>query len=347
MNLVKCLVWDLDATLWHGVLAEADEPRLRPEAHAALVELDRRGVLHAVASKNDHDAAWAKLEELGVAKYFVAARIGWGPKSDSVREIAEELGFALDTIAFVDDQAVEQAEVAFHLPAVRCYLADRVSDLVTLPEFDVPRTATAARRRELYQARSRRAAARREFTSTDEDFLRSLDAVMTIGQATAADLDRLAELTRRTSQMNATGVHYSHEVLEALLSDADHEVLVVRLRDRFGDHGEVGIVLLDRGAAVWHLKLLATSCRVVSYGVGSTVLRWLIDRAVGAKVHLVADFRRTERNRMMAVTYRFAGFEDRSCECVADLVPSTADVRRLHLEPTPQPVSRTVRLLTA
>ncbi|MEV0263458.1 HAD-IIIC family phosphatase [Streptomyces sp. NPDC050617] len=357
---VKCLVWDLDNTLWQGTLLEDEQVALADEVRKVVIELDSRGILQSVSSKNDHDHAWARLEALGVAEYFVLPQIGWGAKSDAVRRIADRLNFAHSAIAFIDDQPAERAEVAFHLPEVRGYPAEQALDLPGLPEF-TPATSTvdSRRRRAMYQAGFRREAERAEAAGPDEEFLRSLDMVMRIGRATGEELSRVEELTLRTSQMNATGVHYSDARLRSLLADPDHEVLVVTLTDRFGPHGAVGVLLLERHPEMWHLKLLATSCRVVSYGAGATLLNWLADAAAGAGAHLVADFRATERNRMMEIAYRFAGFDDQPCPCAAGLsddaetsgaaagaaAGSGADgLQRLHLVPEARPASTTLRL---
>jgi methoxymalonate biosynthesis protein len=120
---VKCLVWDLDNTLWQGTLAEDDQVSLTSSTRELIITLDARGILQSVASKNDHDHAWARLEEFGVAEYFVLPHIGWAAKSESVRAIADGLNFDYRTVAFVDDQPTERAEVSFHLPDVRCYPA--------------------------------------------------------------------------------------------------------------------------------------------------------------------------------------------------------------------------------
>jgi methoxymalonate biosynthesis protein len=311
------------------------------------VDLDARGILQAVASKNDHEPAWARLEELGVAEYFVLAHINWGAKSDSVRAIADELNFALPTVAFLDDQPAERAEVEFHLPEVRCYSAEQALELPSRPEFTQPTvTADAARRREMYQANILRDASRAKHSGPDEEFLRSLDLELSIVRATGADLSRVEELTLRTSQMNATGVHYSDETLRGLLADPDHEVLVAGLTDRFGTHGAIGVLLLAKRGPVWHLKLLATSCRVVSFGIGTAILNWLSSGAAAAGAHLVADFRRTDRNRMMEVAYRFAGFDEDDCACRTAVPPASTDgVERLHLVPERRPAPPAVRLI--
>ncbi|MEU7258596.1 HAD-IIIC family phosphatase [Streptomyces rimosus] len=342
---VKCLVWDLDNTLWQGTLLENDELRLRPGVLKTLRALDERGILQSVASRNDHADAWPRLEALGVAEYFVLPHIGWGRKSDAVRTVAEQLNFAQNTIAFIDDQHTERAEVAYHLPDVRCYDAAEAAGLPDLTDFAPTVTTDARRRRAMYQEKFRREAAQSEFNGPDEDFLRSLDMRMRITRADADDLARVEELTLRTSQMNATGVHYSDADLRALLTDPDHEVLVTTVEDRFGSHGAVGVALLERQPASWRLKLLATSCRVVNFGIGTHVLRWIADQAALADVHLEADFRRTERNRIMEVAYRFAGFNSKPCACqdgrAAD-PDAPADVQRLHLVPQRQAAPTTL-----
>nr|ADR01056.1 Noc-9 [Nocardia sp. ATCC 202099] len=347
---MKCLVWDLDNTLWRGTLLEDGEVRLSDAVRKTIVELDARGILQSVASRNDHDHAWAMLERLGVAEYFVLPRIHWGAKSNSVREIAAELNFALKTIAFIDDLPTERAEVAHHLPEVRCFDATQAEQLPHMPDFSpAVVTVDARRRREMYQAGFRRDAEREEHAGADEDFLRTLDLVMRIGTAREEDLSRVEELTLRTSQMNATGIHYSDADLRALVSDPRHDVLVISLTDRFGPHGAVGVMLVERGDAAWRLKLLATSCRVVSFGAGTVLLRWLTDQAAGAGAHLVADFRRTDRNRMMEVAYRFAGFEQADCGCLTGFDTSGADagtvgveIEYLHLVPSPQAAPTTM-----
>lgn len=345
--LVKCLVWDLDNTLWEGTLLEDPDVKLKDEIRDVITTLDSRGILQSVASKNDHDLAWKRLEEFGVAEYFVHPRIGWGRKSDSVCDIAEQLSFALNAIAFIDDLPSERAEVVFRAPEVRCYPAEQAASLLGLPEFS-PEVVTvdARRRRQMYQASFRRDAERESFAGPDEDFLRSLELMLSIKRADEEDLSRVEELTLRTSQMNATGIHYSDATLRDLLADPGHEVLTVTLTDRFGPHGAVGVMLLAYHPQVWHLKLLATSCRVVSFGAGAVILNWLIDQAGRAGVHLAADFRRTDRNRMMDIAYRFAGFADDPCACLARFGPARDGTQSLHMVAGPRPAPATMRIVS-
>ena len=341
---VKCLVWDLDNALWQGTLLEDEQVELTAGVREVIAALDARGILQSVVSRNDHDLAWARLEALGVAECFLLPQIGWGRKSDAVRRVGERLGFALGTIAFIDDEPAERAEVAFHLPEVRCYSPEQLPELLRRAEFTPPAvTSDARRRRLLYRAGFERDADRDSFTGPDEEFLRSLELRLRIDRADDTELARVQELTVRTSQLNATGVHYSNTVLRELCADPAHEVLVAGMTDRFGPYGAIGVILLAVRPDRWHLKLLATSCRVVAVGAGTVILSWLVDQAARAGVHLVADFRSTDRNRMMEVAYRFAGFAADDCGCL-DGLSRTGDIQRLHLVPSRRELPDTVQV---
>jgi methoxymalonate biosynthesis protein len=346
--LVKCLVWDLDNTLWNGTLLEDQEVEVFEGLAEVIKTLDSRGIMQSIASKNDYDLAWKRLLKTGLEEYFIQPRISWGRKSDSVREIADALQFAITAVAFIDDQPTERAEVSFHHPEVRCYTPEQALSLPSMPEFSpAVVTVDARNRRLMYQANARRDAEKESFTGPDEEFLRSLDLRMVIKRADDEDLSRVEELTLRTSQMNATGVHYPDAVLRGLSTDPDHEVLTVTLTDRFGTHGAVGVLLLEYHPEVWHLKLLATSCRVVTFGAGSVLLNWLVDQAAQASAHLAADFRPTNRNRMMDVAYRFAGFTDETCGCLAaaGLAGDRDDIQRLHLTTERRPAPTTMQVV--
>ncbi len=150
---IKCVVWDLDHTVWDGILLEDGEVRLRPGVREAIETLDGRGILHSIASRNDRSTALAKLRELGLLEYFLYPQIHWNPKSGSVAQIAKDLNLALDAFGFIDDQPHERDEVAFSLPQVLCLDASEVDRLVEMPEL-TPRfiTEDSRRRRRMYQA---------------------------------------------------------------------------------------------------------------------------------------------------------------------------------------------------
>lgn len=308
---VKCVIWDLDNTVWDGVLLEDRRVRPRPEVLDVLRTLDGRGILHSIASRNDPAAARAKLEELGIAELFLYPRINWGSKAESVATIVRRLNLDPDAFAFVDDQPFERAEVNSRFPTVRCFDATEVAGLPALPAFRPAFvTGESRQRRHLYRAGIDRDQAAEEFTGTSEEFLATLDMVFTIAPAAPDDLGRAEELTIRTHQLNTTGRTYSRAELEDLRRSDDHLLLLAELTDRFGSYGKIGLALVELGRQVWRVKLLLMSCRVMSRGVGTVLLNEIQRLAAGAGVRLRADFVANDRNRMMYVTYRMGGFRE-------------------------------------
>lgn len=306
---IKCVVWDLDETLWRGVLLEDPAVTLLPEAEAVIRALDARGILQSLASKNDHDFALAKLEELGLSEFFLYPHVNWGPKSASVESIAKRLNIGIDSIAFVDDQPFERDEVAHRLPSVLTIDSARIGDLLAMEEF-IPRTITdeTRARRRMYMADAARHRAEESFEGASEDFLRSLQMVFTISRADARDLDRIEELVARTNQLNTTGQIYSLDELAFFRESPDHELWVASLSDRYGDYGKIGVALLAKSDGILTISAFLMSCRVMTRGVGSVFLGWIVNRADKHGLRLQAKWRQTDRNRMMLVTYRFLGF---------------------------------------
>jgi len=308
---IKCVVWDLDDTLWDGILLEDEEVVLRPEAVATLKTLDERGILHAIASRNEFGPVEERLREAGLEEYFLRTKIHWGVKSESIREIADALGLGTDTFAFIDDQEYEREEVRSALPDVMTIDAADVEGVPDHPRLNPERVTEDARsRRAMYRAEMVRQDLEREFAGPKEQFLHTLDLSLSIFEPGPEDLDRASELTVRTNQLNATGVTYSTEALAKLVESDDHLVLMASLSDRFGDYGRIGLAVLDRRPDAWTIRLLLMSCRVISRGVGTILLNHLLERARDAGVRLTAWFVPTDRNRMMYATYKFAGFTE-------------------------------------
>jgi FkbH-like protein len=308
---VKCLVWDLDDTLWEGVLLEGGGNALRPGVRETVLELDRRGILLSIASRNVAEEALARLQDLGLAAYFLYPQIGFGAKSEALARIAKALNIGLDTFAFIDDQPFERDEVQAVHPQVRVYREDEVAHLPGLPDF-TPRFVNqdSALRRAMYQADMLRNAEEETFAGPQESFLRSLKMRFSIGPVEEGDLERAVDLTERTNQLNATGLTFDHDELDALRRSPGHLLHISSLEDKYGSYGRIGLSLVEKGEEYWVVKLLLMSCRVMNRGVGSVQLNHLIREALAAGKKLRADFVETPRNRAMYVTYKFAGFEE-------------------------------------
>jgi FkbH-like protein len=310
-QLIKCVVWDLDNTVWDGILLEDETVRLRSEVRDVITTLDARGILHSIASRNDEAKALQQLAEFGLQEYFIYPQINWDSKVSSLEVIARKINIGLDAIAFIDDDPFERGAISFSYPEVLCLDASVAGAVPGLPQM-MPEfvTADAKMRRLLYRSDSVRAAAESEFAGPREEFLATLNMSLSIAPAEAEDLLRAQELTVRTHQLNATGYTYSHEQLEHFRTSDRHQLLIAGLTDKYGTYGKIGLALVECDASVWTLKLLLMSCRVVSRGVGAILLNHLMRQAKEQGVALRAEFVPTDLNRMMYVAYKFAGFRE-------------------------------------
>ncbi len=311
MGRIKCIVWDLDNTLWSGTLSEDPEVVLKPEVPFVLSTLDGRGILHSIASRNHYGSALAALRRFGIADYFLYPQINWEPKSSSLARILERLNIGADAVAFVDDDPYERDEVRFSLPGILCLDGQAVHSVVDLPETANPSpTAESRNRRSLYRAEARRREAEDAFAGPKEEFLATLAMVFTIGSAREEDLRRAEELTNRTHQLNTTGVAYTQAQLLRFLGSPDHDLVLGRLEDRYGAYGTVGLALLEKRPALWRIKLFLMSCRVMTRGLGSALLHHIRQEARRCGVRLEAEMVENDRNRMMYAALKFSHFAE-------------------------------------
>lgn len=325
---IKCLVWDLDDTVWHGVLLEKEQLTLR-EGIAGIMEcLDRRGILQSIASRNDDALAMEKLRQFGLADYFLYPQINWNAKSASIEVIAGSLNISIDSLAFVDDQSFERAEVGFHHPGVLCIDAGDIDLIPQMTEMN-PRFITdeTAMRRLLYLRDIERTKAEVDFKGPKEEFLATLEMELTIAPADQDDLKRAEELTLRTSQLNATGYTYTYEELDYFRQSRDHLLLIVGLRDRYGEYGKIGLCLIETTKTLWTVKLLLLSCRVMARGIGNPLINVIRNEARSHGVTLRAEFLPTKVNRMMYMAYKMAHFREK--ERSGDLIVLENDLEKI------------------
>ena len=323
----KCVIVDLDGVLWPGVLAETGSPfawnaeisgtssyvGLFFGLHEALLCLKRRGIVLACVSKND-EATVRELwkypdhyprERLLSLDDFVTFRINWRDKSENIRSIAEELGFALDSFLFIDDHPVERDRVRQGLPEVETWGEDAFSlrrQLLNDPRLQVPRiTAEAATRTDLVKAQLSREKFRAD--AVDESvYLESLQLQCRIERLSSeTGFERIEELFQRTTQFNATGRKFPVAELKALLARANASIFTIHVSDRFGDQGLVGVAVIEAGEVTG----LVMSCRVLGLGVENTFLQHVVAEHAG---DLTARIIETSRNARVRNIYRDNGF---------------------------------------
>lgn len=332
-KIIKCLVWDLDNTLWNGVLLEGDCVSLRDSVVSIIETLDSRGILQSIASKNDHEKAMETLQEFGLKEYFLYPQINWNSKASSIQKIAKLINIGTDAIAFIDDQLFELEEVSFSLPEVLCINTANLEQLLDMPEVN-PRfiTEDSKKRRLMYVSDIERKKAEDEFIGPQEEFLATLNMHFTISSAKEEDLQRAEELTVRTNQLNTTGYTYSYDELDQFRQSENHKLLITSLDDKYGSYGKIGLALVECQESLWTIKLLLMSCRVMSRGVGTTLLNYLMSLAKDNNARLCAEFVSNNRNRMMYIAYKFAGFKE--IEKRGELVILENDLARI--QPFPE-----------
>ncbi|HKU58924.1 MAG TPA: HAD-IIIC family phosphatase [Gaiellaceae bacterium] len=300
-DLVKCVAWDLDGTLWDGILVEdgADGRTLLPGIEQLVRALDERGILQTIVSKNDHDDAWAVVQRLGLADYFLYPQISWGQKSVALRRVAESLNIGLDSLAFIDDSAFERAEVGEAMPMVRVYGVDDVASLLDRPELDVPVTEAARGRREQYRTRLEREEAAETFAGDYLDFLRSCGLKLTVSEPLdATHVERCLELIQRSNQLNLSKRLYTREEFDVLLRTDGVLTLALEAEDRFGRYGIIGFVAVDERGDVPSVRDYVLSCRVAQKRVEHAFFGWLAARERNHGAHaLRAELVRSGRNR--------------------------------------------------
>ncbi|RZJ95779.1 MAG: HAD-IIIC family phosphatase [Brevundimonas sp.] len=326
----KCLVLDLDNTIWGGVVGDdglaglalgpgAGEGEAYQDIQAYAAALAARGVILAVSSKNDETTvvdAFDNHPDMILQRDQIAClRANWEDKPSNLRAIAEALNIGLDSLVFLDDNPVERDLVRRNLPMV--VVPEWPGDPALVPRMlsdagwfesvaltDEDRSKTAQ-----YAARSRSAAMQAGATDLDS-YLRDLDMTLSWAPVTQDGLARVVQLINKTNQFNLTTRRYTDEAVRAMLADPDSRVLQFRLTDRFVDNGVVAVAILKRqtdgvvGVDTWLM-----SCRVLGRKVEQATLGVLVDeaKALGAAV-LEGRYLPTERNGMVRNLYADLGF---------------------------------------
>ena len=294
----KCLVLDLDNTLWGGVIGEdgltgiklgADYPGSAfVEFQKYVLGLHERGVILAVASKNnptDADEVFDQHQFMVLrSSHFSEMQVNWQPKSVSVAKIAEQLNLGLEHIVFVDDNPVECEQVREVLPMVTVIQLPEepehyVAALARDGWFDSLTISAEDRRRgELYRQRDE-AETLRAATANLEDFYRELRMELLIAPVADSSLARAAQLSQKTNQLTVTTRRYSDADLLQAATRPDWVVRTIAVRDRFGDNGIVGLMMAKHSGSVLEIDTFLLSCRVVGRTVETAMLAYLCDEA--------------------------------------------------------------------
>lgn len=327
----KCLIVDLDNTLWGGVLGEEGAEGVRigsgdPEAEAhfdlqrRILAIKQRGVLLAICSKNnpaDVDEVFRLRQDMPLRRDdFVCLEVGWDYKHEGIRRIAERLNIGTDSLVFLDDNPAEVDLVRQLLPEVQCVLVpsdpalrpsclDRVHGLerAVITAEDQNKTGQ-------YRQNAARESIREQFSSV-HGYLQSLQTRITIRTASGELLARAHQLFNKTNQFNVTTHRYALPDLQQVLADSTSRLILVRVEDRFGDSGWVGAVLvrqLDQPHA--HIDSFILSCRAMGRGVETAILNYVKHWCFTSTrcTALTAEYRATAKNVPVREFFEQHGF---------------------------------------
>jgi FkbH-like protein len=324
----KVLVADLDNTLWGGVIGEdgmagiklsSEYPGAAYQAlQRALLDLSRKGILLAVCSKNNLDDALEAIDNhpgmLLRSKHFAAMRINWTDKALNLREIAEELNVGIDSLAFLDDNPFEREQVRAALPEVTVIELSKnpleyaaavrgcaVFERLGLSAEDQQRTA-------MYAEQKERSFAEKKF-QTKEDFFRYLEQEADLEPVSDLNVARIAQLTQKTNQFNLTTHRYTETQIEEMSKKPEWRIFSIRVRDRFGDHGLVGVAIAHDQNDQCEVDTFLLSCRVIGRTVETALLAHIAESAAqrGLK-RLVGWFFPTKKNAPARDFYEQHGF---------------------------------------
>jgi FkbH-like protein len=329
----KCLVLDLDDTLWGGVIGDDGIENIQlgelgigkafTEFQYWIRKLKERGVILAVCSKNTESVAKQPFEShpdmvlrLADIAVFVA---NWENKVDGIRRVQETLNIGFDSMVFLDDNPFERNMVRENIPGIAVPEmpedpADYLEYLYSLNLFETASYSTEdAERTRQYQVEARRSEVREKFANED-DFLRSLDMLSRVEPFTNFNTPRVAQLSQRSNQFNLRTVRYTEADIAGIAASADRFGFSFTLQDKFGDHGMICAVILDRKSdAVLFIDTWFMSCRVLKRGMESFVLDTLVDFAkTKGYSRLVGEYLPTAKNEMVKDHYSRLGFTEAS-----------------------------------
>lgn len=325
----KCLVLDLDNTLWGGVIGDDGVENIKighetpaAEAYTAwqeyVLRLKERGVILAICSKNEEEIAksgFSHPDSVLKLTDFIAFKANWLPKNENIAAIAKEINIGTDSLVFIDDNPVERQIVRDTMPEVAVPEvdgADVFSYIRAIEEAGCFETVAVSgddlKRNESYQANKARQKLSESVASYD-DFLKSLNMTAEIAEFQPVYFDRIAQLTGKTNQFNLTTRRYTRAEIESMANDPHYITLYGRLTDKFGDNGLISVVIGEKKENELHILLWLMSCRVLKRGLEENMLDVLTAKAIEAGcTKLIGYYYPTKKNKMVAGLYESFGF---------------------------------------
>ena len=327
----KCLVVDLDNTLWGGILGEDGLDGIKiGESYPGntyrffqeyLLQLYKAGIILTVCSKNNEQdvlEVWQKHPDMLIHKEHITTyRINWNNKADNIREIAEELNIGLDSLVFIDDNPTERELIKQMLPQVivpdfpaQPYLFPKLIKQLTDNYFSTYQlTKEDITKTQQYKENAERRQYQSQFTDF-ESYLKSLEIELTIETVNDLNIARLAQMTQKTNQFNLTTQRYTETDIRNF-SDKGSWIYGLRVKDRFGDNGLTGLIIaVKNGEFEAEIDTFLLSCRILGKNIESVFLQYVLMKLKAAGVKWIkASYIKTAKNSQVETFYEKSGFD--------------------------------------
>ncbi|MDD5043635.1 MAG: HAD-IIIC family phosphatase [Patescibacteria group bacterium] len=316
---IKLVIWDADNTLWDGTVYYRDKEaiKIKPGTKAALKELDKRGIISTMCSKNNYEDVDEMLKKFEINEYFKEPQVGWGLKSEAIKKLADIFKVSFEQILFIDDDPFQRAEVTATISGLNVTeLADPI-DILNIDGIK-PKNETdedKERVKILKEARDREEA-EKSHGGNYKDFLRQCGIKMFVRNVEEKDWPRVTQLLNRTNELNATGNRYQLDELKKSFEVNKDKVFIVELTDKFGDYGLIAETIIDTTEpGVWSIRDLTVSCRTMGRGIGSTLILVTLHLAKKEGIRKVKGYvKTTESNWRMQPLFEKRGFTQISDE---------------------------------
>ena len=313
----KCIVLDLDNTLWGGIIGEDgfDEIELghTPNGKAfvefqkELLSLWNQGIILAINSKNNFDDAIKVIRDhpnmILREKNFASIQINWNDKAQNMKQISDEINIGLNSIVFFDDDKLNQERIKQEFPEILTLeLPDDPSQFAPivkeLNDFNVlQRTKEDTKRGEMYAQQRERKNFEDSVSNLDE-FLKQLEIKVKMKKSNEFLIPRISQLTLKTNQFNLTTKRYQEEEIKKLSNDKNFEVGCAQVLDKFGDNGITGVYIVEKNEAFWTIDTFLLSCRIMGRGVEDAILSEILKNAKESGIEEIrAQFIPTEKNK--------------------------------------------------
>jgi len=316
----KCIVVDLDNTLWGGIVGEDGFEGIKlsktPPGNAylefqkRLLALHKRGIILAINSKNNVDDALEVIRKhpdiVLKEEHFASMKINWIDKLTNMKEIATELNIGLDSIVFLDDDPVNRDLISMELPQILTVdlgedPVNFASILMELNDFDLLQiTEDDVKRGQMYLEDKNRKYLLESATNLD-DFLKQLNIIIEMKNADEFSIPRISQLTLKTNQFNLTTKRYQEEEIRKFTNDKTMLVGCAQIKDKFGDNGIAGVYVVKKENSEWIIDTFLMSCRIMGRGIEDGILSAILEDAKkqGAK-KVKAMFIPTAKNQPTA-----------------------------------------------